>query len=210
MYVCCIILLVKIDKVNMLLRSLISFRLIFLLVLPMVFCKSSNSQRFSCLEKSKLENKFKFISGNGKGAQFTLELTDSQLEKYPSCFFAVMTKGSWSGSEAGVYEISFPLPVMNSIQHFFQHGMWPNPYVYENREKFDVPGISTTLNELCDYLDLPSDQIEPEKVDDDYDYDYDDYDDDCYDDDEPVYGLDSKPECNDHSQYDYECPYDLY
>jgi len=108
------------------------------------------------------ENKtFKFVPKHEEDeTPFLLELTAAQLEKYPDCILTVMTVSHWRKNEENVIYVDMSSTVLQTLQHFFDKGYWPNPYHYENRLMLYIPEVGENFIAACDYLGLDSEPFD--------------------------------------------------
>ena len=115
---------------------------------------------------------FKFEDNNG----FQVSILQSNLKKHPDSFLNLMTAGIFNGDcRGGVFKVKFDRNTLFLVASFYENGVWPNLYMDGNQ--LDIDEVTGCIDDVCDFLGLPSEPME-DVVDDiqseysDYDYDF--------------------------------------
>lgn len=120
-----------------------------------------------------------FVTSSGKEHFIEKE----NLEEYPNSMLSLSAFSPYGrlighvgytfvdGPQATIYiKTQIPDDAMVHISYFYATGMWRNPIYDENRWSLDGKGARSHLEEICDFLGLPS-YVEEEIDDDDLPWD---------------------------------------
>jgi hypothetical protein len=89
-----------------------------------------------------------------------LTLTRAKIAQYPESKFWLLVKEQTDESHDIKMSVFFPQTVVTAIKKFYDTGYWPNPYMNKNRSAFEIPTISRSLEELVEYLNIPSNDFD--------------------------------------------------
>lgn len=103
------------------------------------------------------------------------EIMVKELEAYPHSYLTISALGSFRGDHKnGCVNVTLSDNAMKNIKFFYTHGVWPNPYDYDN--KWTIPDVSEQIyaingrnaifSDYCDFLMLPCDILPSDEYED--------------------------------------------